>query len=141
MYVVTFVKVSVETIDVTWVAGHVAVHMCVPQGVRLNLDDCATKTYLTSTSIRAPEIIIKVLISDPASLKEAIWSEAATIATNIHFKVFNAPDNWETKAFKQAAFVTEQDRLTDRATFMQNQMIQPNGDLPRWTIGRYSSFQ
>jgi hypothetical protein len=111
--IVTFVKFSISTFNATWQAGCAALMISLSQGVRVDINDLGGRYYRKVTSLRVPEVVVKVLLS--ASMESNRWLEAAEIITDAFLDIYASPRGYRTMTGAQIAYVEEQDRLTSRA--------------------------
>jgi hypothetical protein len=113
MIPVTFLKIALASLAITWKAGHTAAVFNVPSGLVLDINDLGGEFYRTLTSIAVPMASVKILLT---SLSEKHhWLEAADIACDANLDIYSSPVNWHQKEKDQAQFVEEQDRQTQRA--------------------------
>lgn len=110
---VTFLKVSVDGLDLVWKAGGAALHFHVPRGLRIDFNDLAGKAYRKVTSIRLRQGIIRLLLASGPN--QSSWLEAAHTEVDCCVDLYSAPKGWEEAARNQAKFVVEQDIPTGRA--------------------------
>ena len=113
---VTFYKVSVESVDITWKAGSAAVVVSLPEGVKVNTNDLAADHYRKVVSVRAPHITAKVLVT--SQIPGASWLEAGEVVADAYIDVYSAPKDYIALNAAQVAFVEEQDRATNRVKRM-----------------------
>ena len=110
---VTFLKVSVDGLDLVWKAGGAALHFYVPKGLRIDFNDLAGKAYKKVNSIRLRQGIIRLLLASGPN--QSSWLEAAHAEVGCCVDLYSAPKGWEEAARDQARFVVEQDTPTGRA--------------------------
>ncbi|KAF9033263.1 hypothetical protein BDZ89DRAFT_1063002 [Hymenopellis radicata] len=113
---ITFVKISLESLDIVWKAEDSAIHISLPSGLRMDNNNLGGKFHRTLTSIRIPTVSIKVL-SNVTSHRNN-WLESASISTDVSLDIYTSPAGWRTLAEDQLNFVDEQDALTGRAAAM-----------------------
>jgi hypothetical protein len=117
---VTFLKITVRAVDVTWKAGLAAMVVRLDQGLKFDSNDLGAHHYRRVTSIRIPHISSKVLLT--ASAERNVWLEAAEIVFDAYLDIYSAPKGHRLTTRAQLAFVEEQDRPTGRAKRMFNQL-------------------
>lgn len=110
---VTFLKVSVDGLDLVLKAGGATLHFYAPKGVRIDFNDLAGKTYKKVTSIRLRQGTLKLLLASGPN--QSSWLEAAHTEVDCCVDLYSAPKGWEEAAQIQAKFVVEQDIPTGRA--------------------------
>jgi hypothetical protein len=115
-YQVTFLKFSLNALDATWLAGHAALEVTLSRGLVLEMNDLAGKYHRKVTSLRVPQICLKVLITTPSG--RHTWLEAAQFASDANLDIYSAPAGWRESGRLQADFVRTQDVLTGRAKFL-----------------------
>jgi len=86
----------------------------------MDRNDIGGVNYSNSTGIRVPHLGIKVLLS--ASTKLNTWLEAADIVTDLYIDIYAAPKGYREHIERQRAFVSEQDKLTDRVARLLGQI-------------------
>lgn len=101
-------------------ANNTAVQVLCKSGIKVDRNDVGGVNYGNSTGIRVPHLRIKVLLS--ASTKLNTWLEAADIVTDLYVDVYAAPKGYREHMKRQRAFVSEQDKLTDRAARLLGQI-------------------
>lgn len=109
----TFLKVTVDGLDLVWKAGGCALHFCAPKGVRVDFNDLAGKTYKKVNSIRLRQGALKLLLASGPN--QSSWLEAAHAEVDCCMDLYRAPKGWEEAAQNQAKFIAEQDAPTGRA--------------------------
>ena len=114
--IVTFIKFSISTFDATWRAGHAAVMISFPQGIRADTNDLGGRYYRKVSSLRVPKVFVKVLLS--ASTESDRWLEAAEIIADAYLDIYASPRGHRDTTATQIAYVEEQDTLTSRARQM-----------------------
>jgi hypothetical protein len=110
---VTFYKITVKTIEATWKAEQAALLVRFPRGFKLDRNDLGTNYYKRVTSLRLPDVSVKVLLT--GSPRPKAWLEAAEIASELYIDIHSSPYNREALTHAQLAFIEEQDSLTGRA--------------------------
>jgi hypothetical protein len=115
-FLVTFLKFSLDALDATWLAGHAALEVSLPRGLSLEMNDLAGTYYRKMTSLRVPQICLKVLITTPSG--RHTWLEAAQFASDANLDIYSAPAGWRESRSVQADYIRSQDVLTGRAKFL-----------------------
>lgn len=110
---ITFYKVTVAAIELTWRAGDAALVVSLPEGVKVDSNDLGTHQYKRVISLRAPQICFKVLFM--VSSERSTWLEAAEFVADAYADIYLAPKGHHEMTLAQVAFVEEQDKLTGRA--------------------------
>lgn len=110
---VTFLKVSIDGLDLVWKAGGAALHFCVQKSVRIDFNDLAGKTYKKVNSVRLRQGVLKLLLASGPN--QSSWLEAAHAEVDCCIDLYKAPKGWQEAARKQAKFFVEQDAPTGRA--------------------------
>ena len=87
-----------------------------PGGIRLDSNDLGGLYHRKVTSLRIPEVSIKVLLSTTTGSNR--WLEAGEFLTDLSLDIYTAPDGYRDMARAQTAYVEDQDRLTGRARQM-----------------------
>ncbi|RDB25364.1 Protein CSF1 [Hypsizygus marmoreus] len=113
---VTFVKLSLCAVNITWRADHAALLVTLPFGVNVDSNDLGGRYHRKVTSVKLPEICVKVLLT--ASTEENRWLEAADVTTDAYVDIYSTPHGYRALAQAQIAYVEDQDRLTGRARHM-----------------------
>jgi hypothetical protein len=113
---VTFLKFSLNALNATWLAGHAALEVSLPRGLSLEMNDLAGTYYRKVTSLRVPQICLKVLITTPSG--RHTWLEAAQFASDGNLDIYSAPAGWRESGRVQADYIRSQDILTGRARFL-----------------------
>ncbi|CAL1706934.1 unnamed protein product [Somion occarium] len=113
---VTFLKISLGSANIVWIAPDAAVDISLPSGMRFESNDAAGKSYAKVTSVRVPSMTAKTLLASP-SLPN-VWYEAAEFAADAYLDIYSAPTGWREKATVQTAFIAAQDSLTRRIAFL-----------------------
>ncbi|KAG6900261.1 hypothetical protein C0993_000714 [Termitomyces sp. T159_Od127] len=125
---VSFVKLSVQSFDMTWRAGQAALALNLPRGIKLNSNDLGGRFHRKLTSVKVPDIDVKVLLaSQPHGSR---WVEAARFSADAYVDVYTAPLGYRETARKQIAYIEEQDRLTGRARRMFAPLGPHNAEYP-----------
>jgi hypothetical protein len=101
---------------VIWRAGHGALVISLPRGVKVDTNDLGGRYHRKVTTLRVPEAVIKVLLA--VSSESNRWLEAAEIIADAFLDIYASPHGHRDMTRAQAAFVEEQDRLTNRARRM-----------------------
>ena len=124
----TFLKLSVDEVNLVWQVDNAAAELSMPRGLRLDTNDVPGKAYSKVTSIRAPEASLKILLCKAADLNE--WHEAMAVEMDMNVDLYSAPKDWPEKAKAQLEFLAAQDSHTGRATFL----YMPDQAVPHDTI-------
>ena len=109
-------KISLDALDAVWKVDTSAVHIALPKGLRMDNNNLGGKLHRTMTSLRIPEMSVKLLTS--ATMHHNRWLEAASIKVNADVDIYTSPAGWRELAEDQLDFVNEQDYLTGRAAEM-----------------------
>ncbi|KAF8664381.1 hypothetical protein AX16_000752 [Volvariella volvacea WC 439] len=110
---VTFLKVSLDKLNIMWRAGCAVLMFSMPQGLNLESSDLGGQFYKKVTTLRIPSMSTQVLLT--ASPERKPWLEAAAFKTDVFMDIYVAPQDWREKSAAQLRFIEEQDRLTSRA--------------------------
>ncbi|KAJ3735770.1 hypothetical protein DFJ43DRAFT_832425 [Lentinula guzmanii] len=107
----TFVKISLDTVQVLWRAGRAAVLASVTRSLKIDHNDLGGTFHKKLTSVRLPHLSLKALLdySEPNT-----WLEAAEVVTDAFLDIYSSPAGWHEMSAAQANFVWEQDRPTGR---------------------------
>lgn len=124
---VTFLKIALDDATIVWQADNVAVEIRLPHGLRMDSNDLAGKLYSKVTSLRIPEVSMKMLLSK-ANCSE--WHEAADLVLDAYLDNYAAPVGWRERAQAQAEFLAKQDGHTCRALFL----YMPDQSVPNDTL-------
>jgi hypothetical protein len=111
--IVTFLKVSLDTVDATWHVGHAALQFVIPKGLRIDSNDLAGNSYRKVTSIRLRHACTKLLVSSRSS--QPVWTEAAYAGFSACLDIYESPAGRWTAAKDQADFLAAEDAPTGRA--------------------------
>ncbi|KAI0058067.1 hypothetical protein BV25DRAFT_1994498 [Artomyces pyxidatus] len=114
---VTFLKITIGSIDLTWSAAPVAVQTRMPGGLRMEMNDMAGNNHRKVTSIQLPEVIVKVLSTHPS---RGHWIEVAEVVFDLAVDIYSCPPGWQDSAIAQAAFLAVQDAPTRRLAAVIN---------------------
>ncbi|KAK0486085.1 hypothetical protein IW261DRAFT_776549 [Armillaria novae-zelandiae] len=122
---VTFVKVRLSSVHVTWKAGDAAALLSLPDGLRLDNNNLGGRFHRQLTSIRIPVASVKMLLRNLSDR----WLEAGETTFDVYLDTYTSPVNWRNLAAAQESFVKEQDALTGRAAKMLERFrLFENGD-------------
>lgn len=99
----------------TWFAGNAAVHASITRGLTLEMNDLAGEFHRKVTSLRIPDVCLKILITTPSGHN---WLEAARFSSDANLDIYSAPIGWRESGRAQAEFIRAQDILTGRAKFL-----------------------
>jgi hypothetical protein len=113
---VTFLKLTIDALEVTWVAGHAAVALSFPEGLKLSSNDRPGRFHRKSFSLSVPKVSTKVLVTGGS--ESNTWLEAAELVADAYLDMYLSPLGWRDSAQAQADFVQSQDGLTGRARLM-----------------------
>lgn len=113
---VTFLKLTLEYLDVAWVADQTSIHICLSQGVKLDYNDLAGNNHKKLTEIRIPEGAVRALVC--SAMRRETWLEAGSLSFDMGVDLYSSPTGWREAAKAQTAFVATQDALTRRAWFL-----------------------
>ena len=107
----TFLKVILSSLDLTWSSTKVAIHALLPHGFWIESNDLAANHYRKVTSVRISETIVQLLHRHFRSNR---WIEAAEVKANLNADLYSRPMGWRESGIAQADFVTFQDATTGR---------------------------
>ncbi|KAE9411411.1 hypothetical protein BT96DRAFT_961320 [Gymnopus androsaceus JB14] len=107
----TFMKVSLGSVNVLWKAGSAALDLSIPQGLKIDHNDLGGQYHKSMTSIRLPQLSLKALLDYN---KSNTWLEGAEVVTDIFLDIYSSPAGWREMSAAQADFVREQDLPTGR---------------------------
>ncbi|KZT11041.1 uncharacterized protein LAESUDRAFT_741340 [Laetiporus sulphureus 93-53] len=110
---VTFLKLRLDSINVVWLAPGAAIELFIPDGLRLDSNDLAGKSYRKVISVRLPIATCKILVTSRMSRK---WYEASRLDIDANVDIYSAPTGWQDRARAQTEYVAAQDKLTSRAS-------------------------
>lgn len=116
MSTVTFLKLSIESVDVTWLAGLSAIQISLSQGLSVDNNNVPGKQHQSVTSIQAPQVVCRILLTSETARPS--WLEAAEISFDVYLDIYSAPKGWKERGIKQSEFIREQDKPTGRAKRM-----------------------
>jgi hypothetical protein len=114
--IVTFLKLTVDAVEVTWLAGYAAIALSLPKGLTFSSNDRPGRFHRKATSLCLPNFSVKVLITGGS--ERDIWLEAAELVGDAYLDVYMSPVGWRDSAQAQADFIQVQDELTGRARTM-----------------------
>ncbi|KAG6845925.1 hypothetical protein H0H87_000731 [Tephrocybe sp. NHM501043] len=100
----------------TWRAGNAALVIDLPRGIKVDSNDLGGRYHRKATSIRVPEIYIKLLLT--SSLHTDRWLEALNLFADAYMDMYSAPCGYRQISKAQLSYIEEQDRLTERARRM-----------------------
>lgn len=112
----TFLKLTIESIDCTWMSHPAACRLVISRGVHLDLNNLAGTNYRKVTSINVPDIQLQTLFS---SRPKDQWLEAGRLVAGCSVDIYNSPKGWRQDAEVQMQFLKTQDKLTGRLNFLQ----------------------
>ncbi|KAI9455337.1 hypothetical protein BJY52DRAFT_1280457, partial [Lactarius psammicola] len=107
----TFLRISVASVELTWSAEQVSVHLHVPQGLSMASNDLAGNNHQKVTSLSVPKVIVRFL---HALGKNNDWVEAGEVVFDVALDNYSSPSGWKENALSQAKFLAEQDQPTGR---------------------------
>ncbi|KAH7874742.1 uncharacterized protein C8R40DRAFT_1171340 [Lentinula edodes] len=128
---ITFVKVSLETVEILWKAGCATAHVSVHKGLKFDYNDLGGQFHKKLTSIRLPHLSVKALLDYNAS---NTWLEAAEIVTDVFLDIYSSPAGWHEMSATQADFVWEQDRPTGRVDQLITMLKTTRSVSGQWTL-------
>ena len=128
---VTFLRISVASVELTWSAELVSVHLYVPQGLRMALNDLAGNNYRKVTSLSAPKVIIRFL---HALGENNDWAEAGEVVFDVALDNYSSPSSWKEGALAQAEFLAEQDKPTGRLRKLKIGLGKRGRAMPRASV-------
>ncbi|KAF7315604.1 hypothetical protein MIND_00075800 [Mycena indigotica] len=117
---ITFLKLSLEGLEVTWRLNRSGIHLSLPRGLAVDINDVGGKQYRKLTRLSVPSLLVKLLVR--SSTADRRWLEAGGLETDVHLDLYAAPVGWKEKADAQTEFVTTQDQSTSRAKRMLSNM-------------------
>ncbi|KAI0958666.1 hypothetical protein AcV7_004416 [Taiwanofungus camphoratus] len=110
---VTFIKFSLDSVSLVWLAGDIAAEVSLSNGLRIDSNDLAGKAYRKVTSLRLPHASFKAFLGSKRS--SDIWYEATGLTFDANLDLYSAPAGWEEVAHAQTEFIAAQDKPTGRA--------------------------
>ncbi|EJD45633.1 hypothetical protein AURDEDRAFT_165486 [Auricularia subglabra TFB-10046 SS5] len=113
---VTFLKVTLASVDVACKASRACLHASLAGGLELSMNDMAGKTYRRHIGLRVPVCILRCLVSVRDDAHH--WLEAAALKLDVFIDVYQAPTGWAAHARAQREYVATQDAPTRRAPFL-----------------------
>ncbi|KAI6040347.1 hypothetical protein EDC04DRAFT_2894324 [Pisolithus marmoratus] len=105
----TFVKLSMKTVNVTFLAGFAAVDVDLPRGLSIHSNDLQGRLCGKFVVLRFPLVNLKALITSDSFRKS--WSEAAFLEFDSNLEIYSSKPNGRA----QSNFIQSQDALTRRA--------------------------
>ncbi|KAF9012385.1 hypothetical protein BDQ17DRAFT_1496756 [Cyathus striatus] len=118
---VTFLKVTLKSLDVTWRAGCAALNVAFPQGLRFDSNDLGTLRYKKVTAMVIPIVQCRVLFT-ARSQQNHRWLEAADFVIDVYVDMYDAPSGFLQRVKEQHSFVHEQDKTTHRVQRLLDQL-------------------
>lgn len=110
---VTFLRVSMVGLDATVNSGEAtAVHLALPEGCRIALDDIAADDWLQHIEIDVPDFQLAGLVLQDQ--ESAIWSEAVSVDADLAIVLGKTAAEYESRRARQMAFLSKQDAATRR---------------------------
>ncbi|KAI0093075.1 hypothetical protein BDY19DRAFT_882324 [Irpex rosettiformis] len=131
---VTFLKVTVDQLNLVWQIDNAAAELSLPKGLRIDVNDVGGKFYKSVTSIRVPLAIAKLLVSQSVGASD--WHEAMCARMDVNIDIYSAPPGWKEKAQAQMEFLVAQDSHTERVMFL----YMPDEALPYDTLATGKMF-
>ncbi|KAH9858939.1 hypothetical protein C2E23DRAFT_880346 [Lenzites betulinus] len=113
---VTFLKMKVNSVNAVWLADGAAAELVLPQGLRVDMNDLAGKSFRKATSVRLPEGTARLLLRSRQDRER--WIEAASIRLDVDIDIYSTPHDWKESARRQTDFIAQQDHLTGRAKIL-----------------------
>ncbi|KAF5370617.1 hypothetical protein D9758_002040 [Tetrapyrgos nigripes] len=110
----TFLKLSLDTVDAVWRAGKANVVLSIPSGMKLESNDLGGQFHKRLFSLALPQLNMKLLLLQ--GLDKLI--EAADLEADLFLDIFSSPAGWHEKAEAQAEFVSSEDISTGRVKRM-----------------------
>jgi hypothetical protein len=126
--VVTFLKISIASVELTWSAELVSAHFHMPQGLRMASNDLAGNNHRKVTSLTVPKVIVRFLHT---SGKNNDWVEAGEVVFDVALDSYSAPSGWKESALSQAKFLAKQDEPTGRLRKLKIGLGKRGRALPR----------
>ncbi|KXN92475.1 Protein CSF1 [Leucoagaricus sp. SymC.cos] len=117
---ITFYKVNVKSVETILRANSAALQILYKSGIKLDSNDVGGVNYSKSTGLRIPHLGVKVLLN--SSSERNVWLEAVDVAADLYMDVYTAPKGYKEHIERQRAFVSEQDKMTDRAAKLLSRM-------------------
>ncbi|KAH9485425.1 Protein CSF1 [Psilocybe cubensis] len=128
---VTFYKVTVKPIELTWKSERAALYVQLPHGLVFDSNDLGAHQYRSVMALRIHQLNASVLLASSTERKNQ-WLEAASVLFDMDLDIYSSPTGHRGMTRKQLLFIEEQDKPTGRAKFMFNQLrqrIQENDSL------------
>ena len=119
---VTFYKIATKSIEITWRAGNAALLLKLSQGLKFDSNDLGAHQYHRVISLRVPHISGNILLTK--DMERNSWLEAAEVNGDAYLDIYSSPVGHRLITRNQLAFIEEQDKLTNRAKLMFNQLRQ-----------------
>ena len=119
---VTFYKITVKSIEVSWTTGQAAFHLQLSKGIKFDRNDLGSGLYKRVNSLKMPFVSCKLLLT--SSSKRKTWLEAAEFNVDVDLDIYSTPHNHQAQTNAQLAFLDEQDRITGRAKRLFAQLKQ-----------------
>lgn len=125
----TFYKITTKFIEVTWKAGNAALLLKLSQGLKFDSNDLGAHQYHKVVSLRVPHISGNILLTK--DMERNSWLEAAEVNGDAYLDIYSSPVGHRLITRNQLAFIEEQDKLTNRAKLMFNQLRQRTKTTPQ----------
>jgi len=110
--IVTFVKTTVGSVEMTWLADRAALVVSLPHGVMVGTNDLGGQHHKKVATLRIPHICVKALLTPSNGM--AHWWEAAEVTTGFDLDFYSSPRGYHKLNQDQVTFLEEQDRSTRR---------------------------
>jgi hypothetical protein len=102
----------VGRVGLTVTEGQTAIVAEMPRGLSVGLNTLAGQSYYSAVSLTITEIQLKVLLR--ITKLTTAYCEVANVFGAVELDLFGTPQGWQDKATKQQAFITTQDKATQR---------------------------
>ena len=114
--IVTFVKMTVSSAEMTWLADRAALVISLPHGVMVGTNDLGGQHHKKVATLRIPHICVKALLTLSNGMTH--WWEAAEVTTSVDLDFYSSPRGYHKLNQDQIIFLQEQDRSTGRVRNM-----------------------
>lgn len=128
----TFVKLSLETLNATFLAGRVAVDVDLLSGLTVHSNDLQGQVCGKLIVLRLPLASLKALVTSGSSRNS--WSEAACMEFDSNVEIYASG-----RKGVQSNFLQEQDILTGRAHTLLSQLKKMRKDFQNDSVFRQQS--
>ncbi|KAJ6586994.1 hypothetical protein DFH09DRAFT_241649 [Mycena vulgaris] len=112
----TFLKLSVAALDVTWRVSRAVFLLSLPSGLKADINDLGGKFHRKLSSLRIPRLCVKFLLRSLSEHRR--WLEVSELETDAYLDVYASPRGWQRMAEEQAKFIKQQDLPSGRAERM-----------------------